>query len=81
MKTDLLLSNYAFSELRRSVQKAYLERIVSHLPRGFMVWNLLSERHLGGLSLEEFLRYVPNANVEDEQPTSIKGNVLITWGH
>lgn len=78
--TDLLISNYAFSELQRSVQEAYLEQVVSKAPRGFMMWNLLSERQLGGITPAEFLKTIPNAKIEDEKPLSFKGNVLVTWG-
>lgn len=79
VKPDLLISNYAFSELQRTVQSAYLEKVVSAAPRGYMMWNLLSERHLGGLTLRDFLREIPTATVEDEEPKSFSGNVLVTW--
>lgn len=80
LEADLILSNYAFSELQRSVQLEYMEKVVSNAPRGFMMWNRLSERELGGLSLEEFLKFIPQAEVEHESPKSYAGNVLITWG-
>lgn len=80
IKADLVVSNYAFSELQRSIQLQYLDRFVSNSPRGFMMWNRLSEHELGGLSIAEFLKFIPNAVVVDEWPRSFRGNVLITWG-
>lgn len=36
---DLVISNYALSEIRRSIQTQYIERYVAQSQRGYMLWN------------------------------------------
>jgi putative sugar O-methyltransferase len=36
---DLVISNYALSEIRGSVQQGYLEQVVVRAGRGYMLWN------------------------------------------
>jgi hypothetical protein len=79
-KFDLVISNYAVSELQRELQVAYFENVVSSSSRGYLTWNLISQNRLGGLSVDEVLQYIPDANVTEESPLTDEGNVLITWG-
>ncbi|MBQ4402168.1 MAG: putative sugar O-methyltransferase, partial [Synergistaceae bacterium] len=74
---DLVMSNYAFSELNRDVQDMYLERIVRRSKRGYMVWNDCSERELNGYSVSEFMSLMPGSSrIEIDYP----GTCLIVWG-
>jgi hypothetical protein len=76
---DLLLSNYALSEISRPLQIEYLEKLGFIIPRGYLIWNLISEKRLGGLSLDEILALIPDSKVEPEKPLSDEGNVVIHW--
>jgi hypothetical protein len=76
---DLVISNYAVSELKRELQVAYFENIVKASTHGYLTWNLISQNRLGGLSVNEVLQYIPGANVTEESPLTDEGNVLITW--
>jgi putative sugar O-methyltransferase len=80
-EVDLLVSNYAFSELRRTVQEMYLERVIQRCKRGYITWNRLSELELDGLTLEELLQRLPGAVVFDEVPLTAEGNCIVVWGH
>jgi hypothetical protein len=40
---DLLISNYALSEVSRDLQMEYIDKVVLNCSRGYMAWNLLSE--------------------------------------
>ena len=75
---DLVLSNYAFSELSRKEQRRYLEAVVRLTPRGYITWNALSP---DGYSVQELLEAIPGATAVPETPLTHKGNVIITWGH
>lgn len=77
---DLVISNYAFSELSRPVQMSYLDGFVSTASRGYITWNLLSEKNLNGLTLDEFLNLMPNASVQAEVPLTAPGNCIVVWG-
>lgn len=45
---DLVISNYAISEMIKDVQEIYIEKIVCHAKRGFIIWNNLSS-NAGGV--------------------------------
>jgi hypothetical protein len=79
-KGDLLISNYALSEVSRDLQLEYMNKVALNCPRGYMAWNLLSETETGGLSVKEVLQIIPDSSAIDEVPLSHTGNVVITWG-
>ncbi len=91
---DLLISNYALSEIRRSVQQGYLEQVVARGRRGYMLWNEPALRFLAKRRLppkdppytaEEAAGRIPGARVLKESPMLLAGdrqhaNSLILWG-
>lgn len=77
---DLLISNYALSEISRELQMEYLHKVVLNCKRGYMAWNTISEKEIGGLSLLEVLDLIPGASAVAEKPLSDPGNVIIVWG-
>jgi hypothetical protein len=77
---DLVISNYAFSELNRDVQNQYLKNVVLKSPRGYITWNNLSEQSLGGYSLAELIRVIPNSEIRPEEPITSECNAIIVWG-
>ena len=78
--SDLVISNYAFSELNREVQLMYLERVIPKAKMGYITWNELSYKQLGGLSVEELLERIPGSILKPEQPLTYPNNVIIVWG-
>lgn len=78
-EVDIVISNFAFSELKREIQESYLNKVIRRSKRGYMLWNRLSETHLDGMTAESFVREIPKAQLEPEVPMSSEGNVLITW--
>jgi putative sugar O-methyltransferase len=77
---DLLISNYALSEISRELQLKYIELVVSNCPKGYMAWNTISEKDGGGLTLSEVLELIPGSTYIDEVPRSSPGNVIVYWG-
>jgi hypothetical protein len=80
VNSDLVISNYAISEINPFVQKLYLENVVLNSPRGYITWNSLSEERLGGYSLEKFADRLPNYQIVDERPQSGERNKILIWG-
>ena len=78
---DLIISNYAFSELTRPMQEVYIERVIANYPMGYITWNDLSERKLGGLSVMDFCNLIPNVTVIDENPSTSKNNKILFWNN
>ena len=78
ISADLLISNYAFSELRRDQQDAYMHRIIRHAKRGYVTFNQISPRSFNSISAEEFAELV-DGSVHRERPLSYPGNKVVTW--
>jgi len=78
--SDLVISNYAFSELNRDIQDQYLKNVVLPAPRGYITWNNYSTDTLGGYSLAELIRIIPNSEIHPEIPNTGERNAIIVWG-
>lgn len=82
-KYDLIISNYAFSELPRELQLRYLQNVISKSSRGYMLMNSgkdnVTGRSDGKISLEELKHHIPNLVVSEEVPLTSPDNYLITW--
>jgi len=79
-KSDLLISNYAFSELTREVQTMYLDKVISNAEMGYITWNELSYKELDGYSVNEILSLIPDSRIIPEDPLTYPNNVIIVWG-
>lgn len=78
MASDLVVSNYAFSELRRDVQEMYMSRVVDKSRRGYMTFNQITPSNFGSMTVEEFALRV-GGTVLPERPLSYPGNRIIVW--
>ena len=83
MKSDFVISNFAFSELSREVQEVYLEKILSNAAGGYMLMNSgttnFTGRSTGKMNLEEIKSRLPNCKISSEKVESGPDNYLITW--
>ncbi len=78
---DFVISNYAFSELRRRVQDEYLEKVILRSKSGYITWNSLSYKFLDGYSVSELLELIPDSHVIEERPLTSEENCIIIWGN
>ncbi len=80
---DLVISNYAFSELPAILQDAYIKKILSRSARGYLTMNsgLSGARSAGKLSLAALSEKLPPFEVYKEEPLTAPYNYLIVWGH
>ncbi|MDR1911837.1 MAG: putative sugar O-methyltransferase [Helicobacteraceae bacterium] len=79
---DLVISNYAFSELRRDIQEVYMQRVVKPSKRGYMIYNHVNVEGFGAYSIPEFLnalRGTPPRTIE-EFPAVTAGSTTFIWG-
>lgn len=78
---DLIISNYAFSEIERTEQLDYFNTIINKVPRGYIIYNSMPA--IDPLSVDEFVALLaknhPNICIEREIPSTGPENVLITW--
>jgi len=92
---DLLVSNYAFSELSAALRGAYRDAIMPRCARGFMLWNRMSldvaqfnktQLEAVGDFRDEMIQLfskVPNPRIVDELLTlddRKRGNLIVAWG-
>lgn len=78
--SDLLISNYAFSELHRGVQEMYWDKVVRNSSRGYVTYNHITPDECGSLTASEFAARIPGAQVLPETPLTHPGNVIVAWG-
>lgn len=81
---DLVISNYAFSELPPQLQLQYISKIMSKAKRGYLTMNsglknsILNVNHL---SIEELKKYLPEFEMFPELPLTAPNNYILVWGH
>ena len=82
-KFDLVISNYAFSELPKRIQIDYIEKLLLNSNRGYLIMNSgrsnHTSRNAGKLSLEELQGYMPMIKIMEENPLTGPDNYVIYW--
>ncbi len=81
---DLIISNYAFSELPSALERRYIEKVLATAKRGYLTMNSgrpESYYQRNKLSLDQLRELLPDFEVLPEQPLTGPGNFIIAWGH
>lgn len=80
---DLVISNYAFSELNRGLQEEYMRNVVSRSGCGYLTMNSgipgISAWGQDSYEVGELLQ-LPNAVIVDEQPLTGTYNYVLVFG-
>jgi putative sugar O-methyltransferase len=81
---DLAISNYAFSELDRTLQENYLRGVLLKSRSGYLtmntgLWNGEAFGH-ACMRVEELLETLPNAVLMADEPASATSNYIIIFG-
>ena len=77
---DLVVSNYALTEMPREVQDAYMEKVVLRARRGYVTYNEINPGSFRSLKADELLGAIPGSARSPEEPLTHPGNCIITWG-
>ncbi len=84
-KYDLIISNYAFSELPKKTQILYLEKVLIKSKRGYLIMNSGSpykkNKDDSQLNYDEIVKYLPSCEVLTETPLTSENNYLLVWGN
>lgn len=82
---DLVISNYAFSELPAELQMWYVKNIFQHSKKGYLIMNSgdtnSTGRNNGKMSLETLRRELPTNEILKEVPNTGPDNYVLLWGH
>jgi putative sugar O-methyltransferase len=73
--SDLVVSNYAFSECPTIIQDAYITNIIEHSKNGYMIYNNI----LGYTSEQLISKCSKSIKVNQEIPLTHSKNVLVSW--
>ena len=76
---DLVISNYAFTELPRSIQDIYLNKVILNSTRGYITYNEITPDYFNSFKLQELLNIIPNSYIIPEEPLTHKNNCIIVW--
>jgi putative sugar O-methyltransferase len=82
LKFDLVISNYAFTELNRDIQDIYLKNIVTQSSRGYITCNFISQYcNINSYSLQELELKLNQFNLKkfQEFPLTHKDNLILCW--
>ena len=78
LESDLVISNYAFSELDLESQEDYFARFLSQAKSGYLLYNFI-KKEVSNLSAEDLVLRIPGSTIKREEPLTYSRNVLITW--
>jgi hypothetical protein len=77
---DLVISNYAFSELPLQLQEKYIFKILKNSQRGYLTMNsgMSSSTFKGNfLSIDKLKEFLPEIQIKKEEPETANGNYVI----
>ena len=77
---DLVISNYAFTELPRTIQEVYLRKVILRSKRGYITYNEITPPAFRSLKVDELTAIIPGTRILKEEPLSHPRNCIIVWG-
>jgi putative sugar O-methyltransferase len=80
---DLVISNYAFSELPAELQRMYIKKVLANSKRGYLTMNsgIAGALNTGKLSIQELRDLLPPFECLIEEPLTYEHNYIMVWGH
>lgn len=77
-KYDLIISNYAFSELTRNIQDIYTDKIIKNSNHGYITYNNIAK--FPNYKLDEYeIKFLKNIKIYEEEPNTCPGNKIVVW--
>lgn len=77
--SDLIISNFAFTELIPEVQDIYLKHVILRARAGYITYNALGHNLYRSYSPEQLLEKIPGSSIIPEDPLTCPGNCIIIW--
>lgn len=80
---DLIISNYAYTELDRNLQDIYKHKIIDGTKNGYITCNFIIDFAVGGqfstYSMDELLQIKPVTETMNEEPLTSPTNFILFW--
>lgn len=77
---DLILSNYAFTELPRVIQDVYLSKVILKSKKGYITYNEITPSIFNSYKAIELVEMIPGSKIIKEEPLTHPKNCIILWG-
>jgi len=77
---DLVISNYAFTELRRTIQDVYMSKVILNSKRGYITYNEITQEEFDSYTSDELVAMIPGSRIFKEEPLTHPKNCIIVWG-
>jgi hypothetical protein len=77
---DLVISNYAFTELARPIQEVYLSKVILRSKRGYITYNEVTPAAFESFRSDELVGIIPGSKIIAERPLTHAKNCIILWG-
>lgn len=77
---DLVISNYAFTELPRKIQDVYLKKVIMRSKRGYITYNEITPPEFNSYKTRELVAMITGSQVLQEEPLTHPKNCIIVWG-
>jgi len=74
-----MISNYAFTELKRDIQDVYLEKIILNSRHGYITYNDTTPDWFKSYKKNELVKIIPNSKILEEIPKTAEKNCIIIW--
>jgi putative sugar O-methyltransferase len=76
---DLVISNYALTEIRREIQQVYLEKVVIPAQRGYITYNEINPKEFNSYTKEEFIALIPQIKIKEEVAILDPRDCTLVW--
>jgi putative sugar O-methyltransferase len=76
---DLVISSYAFTELPRTIQEVYLNKVILRSRRGYINYNEITPAEFNSYKANELVGLIPGSTIIKEEPLSHPKNCIIVW--
>ena len=77
---DLVISNYAFTELPRTIQDVYISKVILRSRRGYITYNEITPVEFNSYKADELVEMIPGSTIIKEEPLTHPKNRIIVWG-
>jgi len=76
---DLVISNYAFTELPKKIQDIYLKKVILKSKNGYITYNDINPPEFDSYKKEKLIGIISNSKISAEVPLTSEKNCIITW--
>jgi hypothetical protein len=78
---DLVISNYAFTELKREVQDIYLQKVILKAKRGYITYNAINLPDFNCYTIDELTAIIPNVKILREIERTHPEDRILVWSN